>query len=51
MCREAGLTMDDLDRMTIGMTLDYIEEYLSLKDPKHREKTTVVEFADDVPWL
>lgn len=51
MCKEVGLTMADLDTMTIGMTLDYIDEYLALKDPKHKEKTTVVEYADEVPWL
>lgn len=51
MCREVGLTNEDLENMTFGMTIDYIDEYLSMKDPKHRENTTVVEFADDVSWL
>lgn len=35
--------------MTIGMVLDYIDEYLNMKNPNKKQK--VVKYADEVPWL
>lgn len=34
MCKEVKLSNDDLENMTIGMCLDYIDEYVEQKDPK-----------------
>lgn len=40
LCHECKLTHDDLETMTIGMTLDYIDEYIDMKNPnKSKEKT------------
>mgnify|MGYP001206612361 CR=1 FL=1 len=33
LCKEAGLTVDDMDCLTIGMCLDYIQEYFDIKHP------------------
>ncbi|MDM5245763.1 hypothetical protein QUF91_00250 [Lysinibacillus sp. G4S2] len=40
LCKECGLEHDDLETMTIGMTLDYIEDYLEKKNPNKKEKKT-----------
>ncbi|WP_197140175.1 hypothetical protein [Lysinibacillus sphaericus] len=32
---------DDLETMTIGMVLDYIDEYQEMKNPNKKEKKTV----------
>lgn len=40
LCKECGLTHEDLETMTIGMTLDYVDEYLELKNP-NKEKSNV----------
>ena len=40
MCKETGLDGDDLEHMTVGMCLDFIDEYTSHKNPdKQKEKT------------
>lgn len=52
LCRECGLTHNDLEHMTFGMALDYIDEYLDMKNPEGKKDSgKVVEFADQVPWL
>ncbi|WP_177167173.1 hypothetical protein [Salinibacillus kushneri] len=33
MCRQVGLGWDDMDNMTIGMCMDYIDEYIEQKNP------------------
>lgn len=33
MCKEVKLNNDDLEDMTIGMCLDYIDEYVEQKNP------------------
>ena len=38
LCKECGLQNDDLETMTIGMVLDYIEEYLQTKNPDKKPK-------------
>ncbi|MCY9547287.1 hypothetical protein [Lysinibacillus xylanilyticus] len=38
MCK---LDSNDLEKMTVGMALDYIEEYLEMKNPNKKEKKTV----------
>ena len=40
LCKEAGLTHDDLETMTFGMALDYIDEYFEMKNPNKKEKAT-----------
>lgn len=37
-CRQCGLTSSDLKDMTVGMCLDYIEEYLDMHNPKREKK-------------
>nr|WP_258955001.1 hypothetical protein [Lysinibacillus fusiformis] len=41
LCHECKLSHDDLETMTIGMILDYIDEYLETKNPNKKEKKTV----------
>lgn len=33
-CKQADLDFIDMDEMTIGMCLDYVEEYVEIHDPK-----------------
>ena len=33
MCKQCGLDQSDLDLMTIGMCLDYVEEYVEYNNP------------------
>jgi len=41
MCYKCKLTLNDLEIMTIGMCLDYIEEYLEQAKPgKKKRKAT-----------
>lgn len=37
-CKLAGLTFQDLDEMTIGMCLDFIDEYIQFTTPKKKKK-------------
>lgn len=43
MCKKSKLTVDDMDYMTIGMCLNYIDEYFESinpdKKPKKRKAT------------
>ena len=34
-CRQCGLTMDDLDNMNIGQCLDYIQEWIQNNDKEN----------------
>jgi hypothetical protein len=34
LCRKAKLNNEDMEIMTIGMCLDYIEEYVDMNNPK-----------------
>lgn len=36
-CKQSGLDHSDLDRLTISMCLDHIDEYVELNDPKRGE--------------
>ncbi|ABC61284.1 hypothetical protein [Geobacillus phage GBSV1] len=37
MCKRCGLQKDDLEEMTIGMCIDYIDEYIrEMTNPKER---------------
>lgn len=36
MVKSVSLTLDDMELMTIGMILDYIEEYIDQKNPKKK---------------
>ncbi|MCF3941566.1 hypothetical protein LZD48_00175 [Oceanobacillus sp. APA_J-2(6-2)] len=38
-CKMVGLTLEDLDMMTIGECLDYVENYVDIKSGKQEEKT------------
>ncbi|MFS0819675.1 hypothetical protein ABC382_22660 [Lysinibacillus sp. 1P01SD] len=51
LCKECGLTHDDLETMTFGMCLDYIDEYLKTKNPDNKMNSKIVEYAEEVPWL
>ena len=35
---QAGLRLDDLQIMTVGMVLDYLEEYIEHNKPKKKRK-------------
>ena len=35
MCRQYGLTMDDLDNMNIGQCLDFIQEWIQNNDKEN----------------
>jgi hypothetical protein len=37
LCKKCGLDKDDLEIMTIGMCLDYIEEYIKRHKPKEQK--------------
>ena len=37
-CKLVGLTMEDMEYMTIGECLDYVEEYIDIKNGKREEK-------------
>ncbi|MDM5352590.1 hypothetical protein QUF65_17325 [Lysinibacillus sphaericus] len=41
LCKECKLSHDDLETMTFGMCLDYIEEYLEMKNPNKKAKKSV----------
>nr|DAH70830.1 MAG TPA: hypothetical protein [Bacteriophage sp.] len=34
MCKQAGLSIEDLEKMTTGLCLDYIYTYIEELDPK-----------------
>jgi hypothetical protein len=36
---QSGLRFDDLQLMTVGMVLDYIEEYIDHNNPKGKKKS------------
>jgi len=38
LCKQAGLDWADIDSITIGMCLDFIDEYIQSVDPKSRPK-------------
>jgi len=38
MCKMAKLELRDLEDMTIGMCLDYIDEYIEYLNPKKKKK-------------
>jgi len=33
------------------MVLDYIDEYMDMKNPDKKRNEKVIEYADEVPWL
>ncbi len=37
-CKMAGLTLDDMEYMTIGECLDYVENYVNIKTGKQEDK-------------
>ncbi|MGG4180791.1 hypothetical protein ABEW03_16030 [Virgibacillus pantothenticus] len=37
-CKMVGLTLEDLEIMTIGECLDYVENYVNIKNGKQEEK-------------
>ncbi len=37
LCRKCDLYRDDLEDMTIGMCLDYIEEYIGMNNPANQK--------------
>ena len=39
-CKQVGLQIWELDEMTIGMVIDFIEEYIALHNPKSRKRAT-----------
>lgn len=38
LCRQVDLSLDDLEEMTIGMCLDYIDEYVEMNTPSKDKK-------------
>ncbi|WP_222599342.1 hypothetical protein [Aquibacillus kalidii] len=45
MCKQCGIDYDDLEVMTIGMCLDYINEYIEQNKPE-KEKTRRAKQSD-----
>lgn len=43
MCKECKLSTEDLEHMTIGNCIDYIEEYISMKDTDKKKSNAVRE--------
>jgi hypothetical protein len=37
MCKKSGLDRADMDDMTIGMCLDFIEEYIDYQKPNEKK--------------
>lgn len=37
-CKQAGLQIWELDEMTIGMAIDFIEEYIAFHNPKNKKR-------------
>jgi hypothetical protein len=37
MCKKSGLDRADMDDMTIGMCLDFIDEFIESQNPKERK--------------
>lgn len=37
-CKMVGLTLEDMEIMTIGECLDYVENYVDIKNGKQEEK-------------
>ena len=50
MCKECKLSTDDLEHMTIGNAIDYIDEYISMKDPNNKNKNSGVREATQVDF-
>ena len=46
MCREVGLSIEDEDNMTVGMILNYIDEYYEMKNPNKKPKVRSASQAD-----
>ncbi len=44
-CKLVGLTLEDMEYLTIGACLDYATEYLELKNEKDTPKKAVVRNA------
>jgi len=38
MCKQCGLDHGDFEMMTVGMCLDYIDEYVEQKNPEKEKK-------------
>ncbi len=45
-CKLVGLTLDDMEYMTIGACLDYADEYIALKNGDSEEKVRAANQAD-----
>lgn len=45
-CKLVGLTLDDMEFMTIGQCLDYVDEYFRLKNGESEEKVRSAKQAD-----
>ena len=37
LCHECKLAHEDLESMTVGMVLDYIDEYMEMKNPNKKK--------------
>jgi hypothetical protein len=37
LCYKAGLSKADIDQMTIGMCLDYVEEFIERQKPQNKQ--------------
>ncbi|WP_168156673.1 hypothetical protein [Oceanobacillus sp. E9] len=37
MCKKIDLSFEDLEYMTVGMCLDYVEEYIDQNNPKRKK--------------
>lgn len=45
-CKLVGLTLDDMEYMTIGQCLDYVDEYFHLKNGDKEETIRSAKQAD-----
>lgn len=46
LCHECKLAHEDLETMTVGMVLDYIDEYMEMKNPSKKTKSRKASQSD-----
>ena len=46
LCHECKLAHEDLETMTIGMVLDYIDEYMEMKNPNKKPQVRKASQSD-----
>lgn len=47
LCKKVKLNREDMEDMTIGMCLDYMEEYIEFNNPKKKARKAVQKDFDN----